>query len=60
MAGVIRNVRGGSAKWNEEDRLQLATLLVKAGYTVKIDYRTVPGDEGKPKAKKEYVVVFEE
>ena len=57
---VIKNVRGGSAKWNEEDRLQLATLLVKAGYTVKIDYRTVPGDEGKPKAKKEYVVVFEE
>ena len=57
---VIRNVRGGSAKWNEEDRLQLATLLIKAGYTVKIDYRTVPEDEGKPKAKKEYVVVYEE
>lgn len=57
---VIRNVRGGSVKWNEEDRLQLATLLIKAGYTVKIDYCTVPGDEGKPKAKKEYVVVFEE
>lgn len=57
---VIKNVRGGSVKWNEEDRLQLATLLIKAGYTVKIDYRTVLGDEGKPKAKKEYVVVFEE
>ena len=60
MAGVIKNVRGGSVKWNEEDRLQLATLLIKAGYTVKIDYRTVPGEEEKPKPKKEYVVVFEE
>ena len=60
MADVIRNVRGGSAKWNDDDRLQLATLLIKAGYAVKIDYRTVPGDEGKPKAKKEYVVLFEE
>ena len=57
MAGVIKNVRGGSVKWNEEDRLQLATLLVKAGYTVKIEYRPVPGDA---RNRKEYVVVFEE
>ena len=57
----IRNIRKGSAKMNEEDRLELATLLVKAGYTViKIDYRTVLGDEGKQKPKKEHVVVFEE
>lgn len=56
----IKNIRGGSAKWNEEDRLAIATLLVKAGYTVKIDYRTVPGEEGKAKPKKEHVVVFEE
>lgn len=60
MAGIIRNVRGGSTKWNEEDRLALANLLVKAGYAVKIDYSIVPGEEGKPKAKKEYVVVYEE
>lgn len=58
--GVIRSIRGGSAKLNKEDRLALATLLVKAGYTVKIDYRVVPGEEGKPKAKKEYVVTYEE
>ena len=56
----IRNIRKGSAKWNEEDRLQLGTLLLKAGYTVKIDYRTVPGEEGKSKPKKEHVIVFEE
>lgn len=55
--GEIRNVRGGSAKLNEEDRLALATLLVKAGYTVKIDYRAITGDT---KNRKEYVVVFEE
>ena len=60
MQGVIRNVRNGSVKLNEEDRLQMGMLLLKAGYKVKIDYRTVPGEEGKPKAKKEYVVVYEE
>ena len=59
MANTIRNLRGGTAKWNEEDRLQLANLLIKAGYTVWIDYRTVPGDEGKTKPKKGYVVVYE-
>lgn len=55
--GVIRNIRSGSAKWNEEDRLQIANLLVEAGYTVKIDYRPVPNDT---KNRKEYVIVFEE
>ena len=55
--GVIKCVRGGSAKWNEEDRLQLATLLIKADYEVSIDYRPV---EDAAKGRKEYVVVFEE
>lgn len=58
--GIIRNVGGGSAKLNEEDRLALATLLVKAGYTVKKDYRIIPGDEGKAKPRKEYVIIYEE
>ena len=58
--GVIRNIRGGSVKWNDEDRLAMANLLVKCGYTVKIDYRIVPGDEDKSKPRKEYVVVYEE
>lgn len=53
----IRNIRGGSARWNEEDRLQLATLLVKAGYRVKIDYQPVLGDT---KNRKEHVIVYEE
>lgn len=55
--GVIRSIRGGSAKLNEEDRLEIARLLIKAGYTVKIDYRPVPSDT---KNRKEYVVVYEE
>lgn len=55
--GVIRSIRGGSAKLNEEDRLEIARLLIKAGYKVKIDYQPVPNDT---KNRKEYVVVFEE
>ena len=41
---VIRSIRGGSAGLNEEDRLTLAGLLVKAGYRVQIGYRVVPGN----------------
>lgn len=40
---IIRSIRKGSAQWNEEDRLQIATLLVKAGYSVRIGRQTVPG-----------------
>lgn len=55
---VIRSIRKGSAQWNEEDRLKIATLLIKCGYAVKISYQTVPGSEGKAKPSKEYVVEF--
>ena len=41
---IIHNVRGGTAGLNEEDRLMIARLLVKAGYTVKIGYRMIPGN----------------
>lgn len=54
---VIRSIRGGSAGLNEEDRLTLAGLLVKAGYRVQIGYRVVPGNA---KGKKEYTVEYEE
>lgn len=49
---IIRNVRGGTVGLNEEDRLMIARLLVKAGYSVKIGYRTIPGNA---KGKKEYM-----
>lgn len=42
---VIRSIRKGTAQWNEEDRLKIATLLLKAGYSVRIGRQTVP--EGK-------------
>lgn len=33
---IIRSIRKGSAQWSEEDRLQLVSILAKAGYAVKI------------------------
>lgn len=54
---VIRSIRGGSAGLNEEDRLALAGLLIKAGYQVQIRYQLVPGNA---KGKKEYTVEYEE
>ncbi len=52
----IRSVRGGSARMNEEDRIQLASLLIKAGYNVRIGYGDVPGK----KTKEYYVEYFEQ
>ena len=52
---VIRNVRGGTAGLNEEDRLALAGLLIKAGYAVRIGHREIPGNA---KGKKEYIVEY--
>lgn len=55
---LIRSIRKGSVQWNEEDRLQLATLLVKCGYTVKLSNRVVPGQAERANATKEYVIEF--
>ena len=52
---VIRSIRGGSAGLNEEDRLTLAGLLIKAGYAVRIGHQEIPGNT---KGKKEYVVEY--
>lgn len=52
---VIRSIRGGSAGLNEEDRLTLAGLLIKAGYTVRIGHQEIPGNT---KGKKEYIVEY--
>lgn len=54
---IIKSIRGGSAGLNEDDRLAIAKLLIKAGYTVKIGYRVIPGNT---KGKKEYVIEYEE
>ena len=52
---VIRSIRGGTAGLNEEERLTIARLLIKAGYSVKIGYRVIPGYT---KGKKEYIVEY--
>ncbi len=45
---VIRSIRGGSAGLNEEDRLTLAGILIKAGYRVQIRIQADTGQyEGK-------------
>lgn len=53
----IRSVRGESAGLNKEDRMTIARLLAKAGYTVSIAYQVT---QRNAKGKKEYIVVFEE
>lgn len=55
---IIRSIRKGSAQWNEEDRLQIATLLVKAGYSVRIGRQTVPEQEEKKNGQTEYTVEY--
>lgn len=53
---IIRSLRKGSVQWNEEDRLQLVSILAKAGYAVKIGRRIVRGTEDKAKPQFEYTV----
>lgn len=55
---LIRSIRKGSVQWNEEDRLQIATLLIKCGYTVRITHRVVPGHEDKKNGAKEYIIEY--
>ena len=55
---VIRSLRKGNAQWNEEDRLQIGMLLLKAGYSVRIGRQTIPGQADKQNAKTEYTVEF--
>lgn len=55
---TIRSIRKGSVQWNEEDRLHIATLLLKCGYVAKITHQEVPEQRGKKNAQKEYVVEY--
>lgn len=55
---IIRSIRKGSVQWNEDDRLQIATLLLKCGYAAKISHRTVPEQVGRNNAQKEYIIEF--
>lgn len=55
---IIRSIRKGSVQWNEEDRLQMVSMLAKAGYAVQIIRQEVPG-RGK-NAQYEYVIEYGE
>lgn len=60
MAGRNRiySLRKGSVQWNEEDRLALANMLVKAGYAVRIGRCAVDGQEEKKNAQQQYFVEY--
>lgn len=54
---IIRSIRKGSVQWNEEDRLKMATLLIKAGYAVRLNRYPIPGKTGKTQ-QMEYVIEY--
>ena len=41
MSQKIFSIRKGSIQWNEDDRLQMAAMLVKCGYAVRIGRRPI-------------------
>lgn len=55
---IIRSIRKGSVQWNEDDRLEVATLLIKAGYSVRIGRQCAPGQEGKKNPQMEYTIEY--
>ena len=57
MSQKIFSIRKGSSQWNEDDRLQMAAMLVKCGYAVRIGRRPIQGKEGK-NAPCEYFVEY--
>lgn len=49
----IYSLRKGSVQWNEEDRLSLCGMLIKAGYAARIGRGMIPGTEGRKTAQYE-------
>lgn len=54
----IYSLRKGSVQWNEDDRLALCGLLIKAGYAARIGRGTVPGTENRKTVQYEYFVEY--
>lgn len=54
----IYSLRKGSVQWNEEDRLQLCSLLIKAGYAARIGRGVIPGTEDRKNVQYEYFVEY--
>lgn len=55
---VIRSIRKGSVQWSEEDRLKIATLLLKAGYVVRLGRYPIPGKASGKTQQMEYVIEY--
>ena len=55
---VIRSIRKGSVQWSEEDRLKVATLLLKVGYAVKLNRQPIPGKASGKTQQMEYVIEY--
>ena len=56
----IRSIRKGSVQWNEEDRLQMVSMLAKAGYAVQIARKEIPAGENRKTTQYEYVIEYGE
>lgn len=54
----IYSLRKGSVQWNEEDRLALAAMLVKAGYAVRIGRCAIENQKEKKNAQQQYFVEY--
>lgn len=57
---IIRSIRKGSVQWNEEDRLQMVSMLAKAGYAVQIVRKEIPSSETRKATQYEYVIEYGE
>lgn len=57
---IIRSIRKGSVQWNEEDRLQMVSMLAKAGYAVQIVRKEIPSNETRKTTQYEYVIEYGE
>lgn len=57
---TIRSIRKGSVQWNEEDRLQMVSMLAKAGYAVQVVRKEIPAGENRKTVQYEYVIEFGE
>lgn len=57
---IIRSIRKGSVQWNEEDRLQMVSMLAKAGYAVQIVRKEIPSSEARKTTQYEYVIEYGE
>ena len=55
---VIRSIRKGTAQWDEDDRLKIATLLIKAGYAIRLKRQPVPGSSSGKNQRMEYVIEY--